>query len=284
MRHSVIQRSGWLKASFWKLAKSMFFNLTTNLTLFFPKSIEWAFAGFCNLFILSRFYSWDYFRFSHTSNFTLVELTSQTPSRSCNLSEVEKEKQTKVAYHEAEMIRQQVAVFMPDKFDLDPMTFKFEVLPVCLCRSRFHDDSKKVFTEAKNSFCLKKFHEVIPVFRDFIEEGIFWSTTFDEAIFIAESYFQVFDGRLCWYRLKPWFGFFPESEMTGFAPLRLSEFHFERQLDDDGVGNHWDRQTRLFGSSWACGSLNGLCERSMRWLQVIFLASFHRSSNSCGSK
>jgi TolA-binding protein len=150
---------------------------------------------------------------------------------------VEEEKtKTYIAYHESENTRQELAALMPDKIH-DKNSYQVRNLASVLQVQEPLDIdlSQGLMQKGRDLFNAKRINEARIVFKQLV-------TKYPESNVIIEAYFLLseceFESQMTEDYIdtvETMITLYPESELTGYAMLRLSTVYLSRKLDDDAV-------------------------------------------------
>lgn len=151
-------------------------------------------------------------------------------------SQVDREKvKTLVAYHEAEGIRQDMASLLPDMIKSKQGGYQVRSLASVLqIQEPLNiDSSKSYLRRGKELFEKHKYNEAISVFKTMIEKYPESQSIIEGYFLLSESYYQIQSMEDTIDTIDTMVSLFPESELTGFALLRLGGIFIERQLTED---------------------------------------------------
>lgn len=150
--------------------------------------------------------------------------------------EIEQERlKSHIAYYEAETIRQDMAALLPDKIKSKKDSYQIRGLASVLQIQEpiKFDSSKKVLSEGKELFANTRYNESIATFKKLIDQYPESSAVVEAYFLLAESYYQIQAVEDTIDTIETMVSLFPESELTGFALLRLSGIFIERNLSED---------------------------------------------------
>jgi TolA-binding protein len=158
-------------------------------------------------------------------------------SELARLKEVHENDQLKLALakHEQEKFHQHLATLLPDKIhDIrTPYAVRQIASLVQVQEPLQFDTSERIFERGKNAFSEKKYEMAKREFSDLIEKFPSSPHLIEAYFLLAESAYLIGNSGDCLEAIDVMLTLFPESELTGFALLRMGRMMEERHLAKD---------------------------------------------------
>ncbi|RME17014.1 MAG: outer membrane protein assembly factor BamD [Bdellovibrio sp.] len=95
--------------------------------------------------------------------------------------------------------------------------------------------SKRAFEEAKKNFRVKNYNAAILLFKRFIRDFSFSSYVPEAYFLLMESYYQLGRYEESLQTVNRMVQLFPDSELTGYAMLRMGKIYEERYRKEDAL-------------------------------------------------
>jgi TolA-binding protein len=138
--------------------------------------------------------------------------------------------------YEANRIRQEVATLLPNRIN-DKSSYEVRKLASALQEQEVPQFKKPedILNKGKELFNQSKYNAAIATFRMLIDRFSESPDAIEAYFLLSESYFQIQSSEDCIDTVEQMVTLFPESELTGFAMLRLALIFQQRQLDEDAL-------------------------------------------------
>lgn len=154
------------------------------------------------------------------------------------LSEQLQQEKTKsyAVLFEAERMRQEVATLLPNRTQ-DTSSYEVRKLASALQASEGFEVRKpsRLLQDGKSHFSKGDYNRAILTFRKLIERFPESPETIEAYFLTVEALFQIQSTEDCIDTVEQMVALFPESELTGFAMLRVATVFKERKMEDDAV-------------------------------------------------